>query len=81
MIQIKPIQIPLRNTEANFIKMRSEFDLNSDKSIIQWFIYNSEQQIITNGTLDIPIEVHNAWQDDDTIIEDYVLSKLKLKRL
>lgn len=79
MIAIKPTQIPLRSSEAHFIKMRAEFDLKTDNSLVQWFVYDSEQQPITNGAIDIPTEVHNEWHDDDTIIEDYVLKELKIE--
>lgn len=81
MIAIKPTQIPLRNAEANFISMRSEFNLNTDTSIVQWFLYDSERKPITNGAVEIPSETHLAWGVDDSIVEDYVLEQLNLERL
>ena len=80
MTQIQPIQIPLRNETAEFIKMRSEFDLNAETSRVFWQVFNSEQQPITSGMIEIPSEVHEAWTSDDTHIEDYVLEKLNLVR-
>ena len=81
MIQINPTQIPLRNAEANFITMRSEFHLGTETSRVFWQVYDVEKQPITSGTIEVDSDTHLAWGVDDSVIEDYVLNQLNLERL
>lgn len=80
MIEIKPTPIPLRNSEANYITMRSEFDLGAETSRVFWIVHDSARRPIANGTVDIDADTHLSWGEDDKHIEDYVLNQLNLER-
>lgn len=81
MIPIKPTQIPLRNAEANFISMRSEFDLGAETSRVFWQLFDAEQKAITSGTVEIDSKTHFSWVENDSVIENYVINQLNLKKL
>lgn len=78
MIQIQPIQILDR--QATQLEIRVELKPNADTSTAYYNIRNSERGLIFNGIIQIPIEIHSTWGEDDSVIEDYVLEQLNLQR-
>lgn len=81
MIAIEPINIGLPSKEAVNLKIRAEFILGTDTSMVFWSVSDADNMDLIKGDLLIPTEIHGAWGVDDSIVEDYVLNQLGLQRL
>lgn len=81
MIQIQPIKIGLPSKEGTQLALRTEFTIGEDTSRLFWQIFDAENNQLGCGNIEVGAETHANWGEDDTIIEDYAINFLGLKRL
>jgi hypothetical protein len=79
MIQIKPINI--LGKEATFLHINVQLQTGGETSTAFYTLKDSEGGYLYDNIIQIPSEVHSLWAEDDSVIEDYVLETLNLKRL
>jgi len=79
MIQIQPINII--GKQATQIVINVQLQTGAETSTAFYTLKDSEGGYLYDGIIQIPSEVHSLWAEDDSVIEDYVLEQLKLKRL
>lgn len=79
MIQIQPIN--LLEKEATQIVINVQLQTGGETSTAFYTLKDSEGGYLYDNIIQIPSEVHSLWAEDDSVIEDYVLETLNLKRL
>lgn len=73
-LKINPISIQI--TDLN---LSVEYQLNK-RAYIHYNLKTSNERVVDNGSILLTEEEFSAWGQDDTYIEDLVLSKLGLER-
>jgi len=82
MIQIQPINLGLPAQEATHILIRPIINSTQDTSCNTYYqVFSKEGQELASGNLPIDEKQYAEWADDNSFIENIVLSTLKLNRL
>jgi len=79
MIQIQPINIIGKQATLSHINV--QLQTGGETSTAFYTLKDSEGGYLYDGIIQIPNEIHSLWAEDDSVIEDYVLETLNLKRL
>lgn len=80
MIQIQPIEIGLQKETASQILIRPIINSTTDGCCnTYWELCDKDGKILDSGNEAITKEEYATW-DEDSVLEDIVLGKLKLSR-
>ena len=82
MIQIQPIQLGLESKEGTQIMIRPI--INSTQALdcnTYYEVCSEENEVLASGNIAITEEQYALWSDDNSYIENIVLSTLKLNRI
>ena len=80
MIQIKPTLYVRGKEKATTISIDVKFNTQGETATT-YYVVSNEVECLADGNIEIPSGVYNAWGADNSCIEDYVLTILKLELL
>lgn len=82
MIQIKPIQVGFPAKEAKAIKIRvGSFTTNAIYCNIFWELLSEKEEILASNNIKLTEEQFTNWSDDNSFIDDIVLTTLGLEKI
>lgn len=78
MINIQPIEIPIKGTAVALDVTILPFRLNAESCSSYYKLVSDTNTILLEGNLDIPSSVFLNWGTDDAIVFNYILEALNL---
>lgn len=82
MIQIKPIQVGFPLKEAIKINIRvGSFTTNALYCNIFWELLSEKEEILASNNIKLTEEQFTNWSDDNSFIDDIVLTTLGLEKI
>ena len=80
MIQIKPIQIGFPIKEAVKINIRvGSFSTDAIICPVFWELFSEKEEILASGNIRLTEEQFTQWADDNSFIDNIVLTTLGLE--
>ena len=81
-MKIQPIKLGLRNQIATDLLVRIiSFDTQATTTEIYYEVQDEQGKALESGNLQLTEEQFTQWSDDNSYIEDIVLTFLKLVRI